>query len=89
MLRAAIEGGIQLARKPVETVFSNVVVRSQPTGVELQPKLFKGYFGFVPGRATTDAIFIVSQLYGTHIATNKPLYFPFVDLEKAASYKLL
>ena len=38
-------------------------------------------FGFVPGRGTTDAIFIISQLQEKYIAANKPLYFAFVDLE--------
>ena len=40
-------------------------------------------YGFVPGRGTTDAIFIVSQLQEKYLATKKPLYFAFVDLEKA------
>ena len=40
-------------------------------------------FGFVPGRGTTDAIFIIRQLQEKYIAANKPLYFAFVDLEKA------
>ena len=37
-------------------------------------------FGFVPGRGTTDAIFIINQLQEKY---NKPLNFAFVDLEKA------
>ena len=36
--------------------------------------------GFMSGRGTTDAIFIVRQLQEKHLAANKPL---FVDLEKA------
>ena len=40
-------------------------------------------FGFVPGRGTTDAIFILRQLQEKHLAKNKKLYFAFVDLEKA------
>ena len=40
-------------------------------------------FGFVPGRGTTDAIFHVRQLQEKYRAVNKPLYFCFVDLEKA------
>ena len=40
-------------------------------------------FGFVPGRGTTDAIFIIRQLQEKYIGANKPLYFAFVDLEKA------
>ena len=35
-------------------------------------------FGFMPGRGTTDAIFILK-----HLAKNRKLYFAFVDLEKA------
>ena len=40
-------------------------------------------FGFVPGRGTTDAIFIVRLLQEKYLAANKRLYMAFVDLEKA------
>ena len=40
-------------------------------------------FGFVPGRGTTDAIFVVSQLQEKYLVANKRLYMAFVDLEKA------
>ena len=40
-------------------------------------------FGFVPGRGTTDAIFVVKQLQEKYLAANKRLYTAFVDLEKA------
>ena len=40
-------------------------------------------FGFVPGRGTTDAIFMARQMQEKHHAVKKPLYFAFVDLEKA------
>ena len=40
-------------------------------------------FGFVPGRGTTDAIFIARQLQEKYFAAKKPLYFAFVSLEKA------
>ena len=40
-------------------------------------------YGFVPGRGTTDAIFIVRQLQEKYLAAKKPLYFTFFDLEKA------
>jgi hypothetical protein len=40
-------------------------------------------FGFMPGRGTTDAIFIIRQIQEKHLAANKPLYMAFVDLEKA------
>ena len=39
--------------------------------------------GFMSGRGTTDAIFIVRQLQEKHLAANKPLYMAFFDLEKA------
>ena len=39
--------------------------------------------GFMSGRGTTDAIFIVRHLQEKHLAANKPLYMAFVDLEKA------
>ena len=40
-------------------------------------------FGFVPGRGTTDAIFVVRQLQEKYLAANKRLYMAFVVLEKA------
>ena len=40
-------------------------------------------FGFVLGRGTTDAIFIIRQLQEKHLAKEKNLFFAFVDLEKA------
>ena len=40
-------------------------------------------FGFVPGRGTTDAIFVVRQLQEKYLAVNKRLHMAFVDLEKA------
>ena len=40
-------------------------------------------FGFVRGRGTTDAIFVVMQLQEKYLAVNKRLYMAFVDLEKA------
>ena len=44
--------------------------------------------GFMSGRGTTDAIFIVRQLQEKHLAANKLLYMAFVDLEKASHTKL-
>ena len=40
-------------------------------------------FGFVPGRGTTDAIFVVWQMQEKYLVVNKRLYMAFVDLEKA------
>ena len=38
--------------------------------------------GFVPGKGTTDAIFVVRQLQEKYLAVNKRLYMAFLDLEK-------
>ena len=40
-------------------------------------------FGFVPGRGTTDSIFVVRHLQEKYLAANKRLYMAFIDLEKA------
>ena len=40
-------------------------------------------FGFMPGKGTTDAIFIARQVQEKHLAKKKDLYLAFVDLEKA------
>ena len=40
-------------------------------------------FGLMPGRSTTDAIFIVRQLQENFHAINKTLYMAFVNLENA------
>ena len=39
-------------------------------------------FGIVPGRGTTDTIFVVRKLQEKHLAANKRLYMAFIDLEK-------
>ena len=39
-------------------------------------------FGFMAGRSTTDAIFIVRQLQEEYLARNKELWMAFVDLER-------
>ena len=40
-------------------------------------------FGFVPGRGTTDAIFVVRQLQEKYLAVNKRRHIAFMDLEKS------
>ena len=40
-------------------------------------------FGFMAGKGTTDAIFIVRQLQEKYLAKKKDLWMAFVDLEKA------
>ena len=39
-------------------------------------------FGFVSGRGTTNAIFVVQKLQEKNLAVNKQLYMTFVVLEK-------
>ena len=39
-------------------------------------------FDLVPGRGTTDAIFVVRQLQEKYLAANNRLYMAFIDLEK-------
>ena len=43
----------------------------------------RAQFGFMPGRGTTDAIFIVRQVQEKYLGKSKRIYFGFVDLEKA------
>jgi len=40
-------------------------------------------FGFMKGKGTTDAIFIVRRMQKKYIAKGKTFYFGFVDLEKS------
>ena len=40
-------------------------------------------FGFVPGRDTTDAIFVIRQLKEKYLTVSKHIYMAFVGLEKA------
>ena len=40
-------------------------------------------FGFVPGKGTVDAIFMVRQLQQKFLEKRKDLFFAFVELEKA------
>ena len=43
----------------------------------------KSQFGFMPGRGTVDAVFVVRQLQEKYLGKMKKLYLGFVDLEKA------
>ena len=40
-------------------------------------------FGFMPGRGTSDAIFILRQVHEKYLGKHKDLCFVFVDLEEA------
>ena len=39
--------------------------------------------GFMPGKITTDAIFIMRQVQERHQARKEKMYYAFVDLENA------
>ena len=60
-----------------------VLERIVETQIKSSIKIDDMQFGFMPGRDTTDAIFIVRQLQEKYLAKNKNLYLAFVDLEKA------
>ena len=60
-----------------------VLERVIETRVRKIVKIDSMQFGFMAGRSTTDAIFIVRQLQEKYLAKNKELWMAFVDLEKA------
>jgi len=66
---------LEQVMKIVERVL-DPVIRSQVDIDAMQ-------FGFMPGRGTTDAIFILRQLHEKFLGKQKDLFFAFVDLEKA------
>jgi phosphoheptose isomerase len=43
----------------------------------------KNQFGFMPGRSTMDAIFLIRKLMKRHHEQKKDLHMIFIDLEKA------
>jgi len=70
--------GIKLlehATKVVEKIFKHRI-RQQTDIDDMQ-------FGFMKGKGTADAIFIVRQMQDKFTAKGKKLYLAFVDLEKA------
>ena len=51
--------------------------------VQSQVKIDDMQFGFMPGKGTTEAIFIMRQMQEKYQAKKKELYYAFADLEKA------
>ena len=45
-------------------------------------------FGFMKGKGSTDAVFVVRQMQEKFRVKGKKLYFGFVDLKKAVSDKM-
>ena len=78
----ALERGNYLGLKLTEQV-RKVLERIVDDLIRQWVSIDDSQFGFVPGRGTTDAIFIVRQLQEKYLAANKRLYMAFVDLEKA------
>ena len=66
-----LEHGMKILEKVLERRLRQIV------------ELDEMQFGFTPGRGTTDAIFIVRQMQEKYRAKKRPLYYAFVDLEKA------
>ena len=79
---AALERGNYRALKLTDQVMK-LLERVLDSYIRKMVNIDEMQFGFVPGRGTTDAIFIVRQLQEKYLGVNKPLYFAFVDLEKA------
>ena len=78
----ALDRGNYRGLKLTEQVMK-VLERVLDSAIRQMVDIGKIQYGFVPGRGTTDAIFTVRQLQEKYRAVKKPLYFCFVDLEKA------
>ena len=78
----ALERGNYRGLKLTEQVM-NVLERIVDGLIRQLVSIEDSQFGFVPGRGTTDAIFVVRQLQEKYLAANKRLHMAFVDLEKA------
>ena len=55
------------------------------TIIQEQVSINNMQFGFMAGRGTSDAIFILRELQEKYLQKKKNMYFAFVDLEKAFS----
>ena len=78
----AVERGNYRGLKLLEhtmKVFERVI----ETKIREKVKIDDMQFGFMPGKGTTDAIFIARQLQEKFLEKNKELFFAFIDLEKA------
>ena len=69
---------IKLLEQPMK-----VLERVLEKRIRCQVSIDNMQFGFMPGKGTTDAIFIMRQVQEKHQAKKKKLYYAFVDLEKA------
>jgi hypothetical protein len=78
----ALECGSYRGIRLLEHTFK-IFERVVETRVRKIVKIDDLQFGFMAGRGTTDAIFIVRQLQEKFLAKKKDLWMAFVDLEKA------
>ena len=69
---------IKLLGQPIK-----VLERVLEKMIRCQVSIDNMQFGFMPGKGTTDAIFIMRQVQEKHQSKKKKLYYAFVDLEKA------
>ena len=77
----AMERGNYRGLKLTEQVMK--ILEKIVDGIRQLVSIGDSQFGFVPGRGTTDAIFVVRQLQEKYLAANKRRYMVFIDLEKA------
>ena len=69
--------------------FKTVRSIAKSSGTDFETQIRKEYsvdsmqFGFMPGRGTTDAIFILRQMQEKYLGKKKDIFFAFVDLKKA------
>ena len=51
--------------------------------LRIETSISKNQFGFMPGRSTTEAIYLIRSLMEKYRSRSKDLYMIFIDLEKA------
>ena len=64
-------------------VLQKVLERILETQIRKEISIDSMQFGFMPGRGTTDALFILWQMQEKYLGKKKDIFFAFVDLEKA------
>ena len=69
---------MRLMEQPMK-VFERVLEKR----IRCQVSIDNMQFSFIPGKGTTNAIFIMRQVQEKHKAKKKKLYYAFVDFEKA------
>ena len=69
---------IKLLEQPMK-VFGRVLEKR----IRCRVSIDNMQFGFMPGKGTTDAMFIMQQVHEKHKAKKKKLYYAFVELDKA------